>query len=295
MPDSEPTFLSPHAAAYLSRHIYHPNHDFLQEMETPSSKNLRGLFNLIRKESSTLRQEIQTLEISLASLSGFVSGLAVEGDKWKCGGKDEILESLRRIENLLKSKVEDGRVEGGGGKLGEQEAGLLRSLLQAPERKEVPNASLQAEDDVQVESSLDTHNTPTPESSDAGTTSKERRIAHEPERHEQVDNIHADIGAAEVPAQAQNLPLEASQSNPDSSNPNNALIDRRLDTMASQIESLMQGQKETFALLKDLVGRSAKDQKGPVVVPPPRKVGRKVVGFVYEDDDGEGGRVPIEL
>ncbi|KAI7531685.1 hypothetical protein KC331_g13971 [Hortaea werneckii] len=67
--------------------------------------------------------------------------------------------------------------------------------------------------------------------------------------------------------------------------------DHRLEATHSQVRELMAGQREMIDAVRELA-KSIRAEKGEscehVVIPPPRKVGRKVVGFVY-DGKGRGG------
>ncbi|GAB1738475.1 hypothetical protein NU219Hw_g3281t1 [Hortaea werneckii] len=67
--------------------------------------------------------------------------------------------------------------------------------------------------------------------------------------------------------------------------------DHRLEATHSQVRELMAGQREMIDAVRELA-KSIQAEKGGscehVVIPPPRKVGRKVVGFVY-DGKGRGG------
>ncbi|KAI7235728.1 hypothetical protein KC343_g4824 [Hortaea werneckii] len=67
--------------------------------------------------------------------------------------------------------------------------------------------------------------------------------------------------------------------------------DHRLEATHSQVRELMAGQREMIDAVRELA-KSIRAEKGGscehVVIPPPRKVGRKVVGFVY-DGKGRGG------
>lgn len=64
--------------------------------------------------------------------------------------------------------------------------------------------------------------------------------------------------------------------------------DERLDATNSQVRELMAGQSEMVSAVRQLAASITAQQKGEcdhVVIPPPRKVGRKVVGFVYDAKD----------
>lgn len=66
----------------------------------------------------------------------------------------------------------------------------------------------------------------------------------------------------------------------------------RLEAMSSQVRELMAGQREMVEVVRELArgvkegGRGAGGGFEHVVIPPPRKVGRKVVGFVYDGKEG---------
>ena len=65
--------------------------------------------------------------------------------------------------------------------------------------------------------------------------------------------------------------------------------DDRIEGMSGQVRELMSGQREMVEAMRELA-RSIKSEKGGscdhVVVPPPRKMGRKIVGFVYDGKEG---------
>lgn len=63
----------------------------------------------------------------------------------------------------------------------------------------------------------------------------------------------------------------------------------RIDAQNSQMRELMSGQREMVEVMRQLARSVVAQNKGScdhVVVPPPRKMGRKVVGFVYDAKDG---------
>lgn len=65
--------------------------------------------------------------------------------------------------------------------------------------------------------------------------------------------------------------------------------DARVEAMQSQVRELMGGQREMVDCVRELaksITAMNKNACDHVVVPPPRKVGRKVVGFVYDGKDG---------
>ncbi|KAI7204111.1 hypothetical protein D0869_02844 [Hortaea werneckii] len=68
--------------------------------------------------------------------------------------------------------------------------------------------------------------------------------------------------------------------------------DHRLEATHSQVRELMAGQREMIDAVRELA-KSIQAEKGGscehVVIPPPRKVGRKVVGFVYDGKERRGG------
>ncbi|RMY17964.1 hypothetical protein D0867_05663 [Hortaea werneckii] len=68
--------------------------------------------------------------------------------------------------------------------------------------------------------------------------------------------------------------------------------DHRLEATHSQVRELMAGQREMIDAVRELA-KSIQAEKGGscehVVIPPPRKVGRKVVGFVYDGKERGGG------
>lgn len=244
-------------------------------MEGSPSKNLKGLFNLVRKEFKDLRQDVQRLEEIIAALT------VVPGNEDE---KDEIFKCLRRIESLLRER---GGLDAGRSatteRLGEKEARFLRSLLRqdAAEKKD---SILDADSNVGIISSSG-RSSLTPASSEAGT-SKGRRTDGQAESR---------ISSALVPAgraiqlgdQGQEAQNGTVQSPVGTSQAQSAEFENRLDVMSSQIESLLQGQREILESLRSLSDRKGEGMNNPVVVPPPRKVGRKVVGFVYEDEGDE--------
>ncbi|EMC99782.1 hypothetical protein BAUCODRAFT_30189 [Baudoinia panamericana UAMH 10762] len=67
--------------------------------------------------------------------------------------------------------------------------------------------------------------------------------------------------------------------------------DARLEAVTAQVREMMSGQREMVEVMRDLAKSITAQNKGScdhVVIPPPRKVGRRVVGFVYDaKDDGE--------
>ena len=63
----------------------------------------------------------------------------------------------------------------------------------------------------------------------------------------------------------------------------------RIDAQNSQMRELMSGQREMVEVMRQLARSVVAQNKGScdhVVVPPPRKMGRKVVGFVYDAKEG---------
>lgn len=67
----------------------------------------------------------------------------------------------------------------------------------------------------------------------------------------------------------------------------------RIDAQNSQMRELMSGQREMVEVMRQLARSVVAQNKGScdhVVVPPPRKMGRKVVGFVYDAKDGHDER-----
>jgi hypothetical protein len=244
-------------------------------MEGSSSKNLKGLFNLVRKEFKDLRQDVQHLEEIIAALTA-------RGNEDENAEKDEIFKCLRRIESLLRDRGGSDVGRSATERLGEKEARLLRSLLlQDAEKKD---SILDADSNVENISSSG-RNSPTPESSEAGTSKGQRTDGQAESR----------ISSAVVPAsraiqlgdQVQKAQTEPVQCSVETSQARDAQVEERLDTMSSQIGSLMESQREILATLRSLSDRKGEGMNNPVVVPPPRKVGRKVVGFVYEDEGDE--------
>ncbi|TKA57307.1 hypothetical protein B0A55_11463, partial [Friedmanniomyces simplex] len=66
----------------------------------------------------------------------------------------------------------------------------------------------------------------------------------------------------------------------------------RVEGLNGQVGELMAGQREMVEVMRELAGSITAQNKGAcdhVVVPPPRKVGRRIVGFVYDAKDGAGG------
>ncbi|KAI5356555.1 hypothetical protein Slin15195_G021930 [Septoria linicola] len=67
------------------------------------------------------------------------------------------------------------------------------------------------------------------------------------------------------------------------------LLEKRLDATSSQVRELMAGQWDMVNVLRELALSITAKEKGAcdhVVIPPPRKVGRKIVGFVYDGKEG---------
>ncbi|KAK0353662.1 hypothetical protein LTR91_020468 [Friedmanniomyces endolithicus] len=65
--------------------------------------------------------------------------------------------------------------------------------------------------------------------------------------------------------------------------------DERVEALNGQVRELMGGQREMVEVVRELALSITAQNKGAcdhVVVPPPRKVGRKIVGFVYDAKDG---------
>jgi len=65
--------------------------------------------------------------------------------------------------------------------------------------------------------------------------------------------------------------------------------EERVDATGAQVRALMAGQKEMVDVMRELARSITAQNKGAcdhVVVPPPRKVGRRIVGFVYDAKDG---------
>jgi TolA-binding protein len=63
----------------------------------------------------------------------------------------------------------------------------------------------------------------------------------------------------------------------------------RIDSQNSQLRELMSGQREMVEVMRQLEKNVVAQNKGScdhIVVPPPRKMGRKVVGFVYDAKEG---------
>ncbi|KAF2168431.1 hypothetical protein M409DRAFT_53111 [Zasmidium cellare ATCC 36951] len=66
-------------------------------------------------------------------------------------------------------------------------------------------------------------------------------------------------------------------------------FDKRLEATSSQVRELMAGHREMTKVMRELAEAITAQNKGScdhVVIPPPRKVGRKIVGFVYDAKDG---------
>jgi hypothetical protein len=259
-------------------------------MENPSTKNLKGLFNLVRKESKDARKEIEGLERRVLALVARV----VENEDGRRGENGEILECLRRIEGLLRGKMgkrEDVAERSGLEGLRDREFALLRALV----RRDGENSMVGNEQDSPVEGSgaegdacegwtrvLDTDTG----SRDGGTSSVDEsttmpnffetsspvRVNCPTEHFTPSDDVQESKAFARVSGDIIKSPDDRTQ--------------KRLDAMSSQIEDLRQGQTQILALLRGLtVGKETEERKGPVIVPPPRKVERKVIGFVYEDEN----------
>ncbi|KAF2766862.1 hypothetical protein EJ03DRAFT_167640 [Teratosphaeria nubilosa] len=70
---------------------------------------------------------------------------------------------------------------------------------------------------------------------------------------------------------------------------NDENFDRRLEAVNGQVRELMTGQREMVAATRELskaITAQNKESCEHVVIPPPRKTGRKVVGFVYDAKEG---------
>ncbi|KAH9838882.1 hypothetical protein Tdes44962_MAKER01733 [Teratosphaeria destructans] len=66
-------------------------------------------------------------------------------------------------------------------------------------------------------------------------------------------------------------------------------FDRRLEAVHGQVRELMTGQREMVAAMRELsqaITAHNKESCEHVVIPPPRKTGKKVVGFVYDAKEG---------
>ncbi|KXT01226.1 hypothetical protein AC578_3789 [Pseudocercospora eumusae] len=66
-------------------------------------------------------------------------------------------------------------------------------------------------------------------------------------------------------------------------------LEKRLEATNSQVRELMTGQREMVSVLRELSTAISAQSKGAcdhVVIPPPRKVGKKLVGFVYDAKEG---------
>ncbi|KAM3424868.1 hypothetical protein BST61_g6845 [Cercospora zeina] len=77
--------------------------------------------------------------------------------------------------------------------------------------------------------------------------------------------------------------LSAGQSH--SETKQDALLNKRIEATSAQVRELMAGQREMVSVVRELaLSISAKEKEAcdHVVIPPPRKVGRKIVGFVYD-------------
>ncbi|EME46927.1 hypothetical protein DOTSEDRAFT_70762 [Dothistroma septosporum NZE10] len=62
-------------------------------------------------------------------------------------------------------------------------------------------------------------------------------------------------------------------------------LEKRMEATNSQVRELMTGQREMTKVMRDLANAISAQNKGKcdhVVIPPPRKMGKKVVGFVYD-------------
>lgn len=250
------------------------------------SKNLKGLFNLTRKEFKDVRKEIEVLQESVASLTVAVNGLKVGQES--LGDKDEVLASLGRIEGLLRERNRrtEQLPEGNGTeKLGDRESALLRSLLQDSENltatKDVPEFVV----DTQDEQSTD-RKTLTQESSRTSSLMgrTESQVPFHPAPASRIAQTKSFQYQTRDTVQETSETQLSSTGKPDA---RTAQVDQRLDAMSSQIEHLMEGQREMMAVLRNLAERDSTIAKSPVVVPPPRKVGRKVVGFVYGDESSD--------
>lgn len=260
-PDSEPSFGAASCPEARLRTLT-ISHNEIRKMDASSSRTLKGLFNLVRTEFKDVRKEIRSLEDEVADVKGLVDERGRD--------EDEVLRCLRRIEDVLRTKTtpqpEASCVENHG----VQEAKLLRLLLQASEDEDGFSTAQHGAQDSDRSAS---------QSADAGVS---------------IINEQASNGSKDHPANfveslagtAQNVPPESNSQAADLSEHTivrQSQMENRLEILSDQIEDLKVGQKQILALLESL---SKRDEKCvPVVVPPPRKVGRKVIGFVYEDEE----------
>ncbi|CAK1357756.1 hypothetical protein CB0940_07548 [Cercospora beticola] len=69
------------------------------------------------------------------------------------------------------------------------------------------------------------------------------------------------------------------------------LLDKRIEATSAQVRELMAGQREMVSVVRELalsITAKEKESCDHVVIPPPRKVGKKIVGFVYDGKEGLG-------
>ncbi|RMZ13646.1 hypothetical protein D0860_02456 [Hortaea werneckii] len=116
---------------------------------------------------------------------------------------------------------------------------------------------------------------------------------HQPRKPPQQPNHHPHNPAPPAESLSDPAPISRQTTTPAAaaSAAAEAQQDHRLEATHSQVRELMAGQREMIDAVRELA-KSIRAEKGGscehVVIPPPRKVGRKVVGFVY-DGKGRGG------
>lgn len=248
------------------------------------NKNLKGLFNLIRKESKDLRKKIEWLEKCVASLTVAVNEL--RGETVSSKEQDEISLGPDRREDLMrrsKEKSENYPEATFSKSLEARESVLLASLLKGSRNPDGSIIGLETDGGVLDGDSTDRRNF-TPESSHVSVSCVDEVLS----RSRKPASLSSPLQPKLEKNEAQKTQTEASQGTSATTGisiSHDAEDHKRLNTLSSQIEDLQKGQFEILTILKDITERQITPQRTPVVVPPPRKVGRKVVGFVYEDVD----------
>lgn len=100
------------------------------------------------------------------------------------------------------------------------------------------------------------------------------------------DKMH--IAVAQTADQVRALAQYHSQTR-DQSSSYRAHNEARMEATDGQVRELMAGQREMVEVMRELAKSITAQNKAScdhVVIPPPRKMGRKVVGFVYDGKDG---------
>ncbi|CZT22141.1 uncharacterized protein RCC_08010 [Ramularia collo-cygni] len=256
-----------------------------RKMEIAAKIKLSGLFHLVRKEMKDVRKEIQELRASVASLNVVVSELQRNGSSGQTlRGPKEILGRLGRIEGLFDVEYEKPKPILKGSDVEEvedEEYALSRPVLEEPTTGQVESSDPEVENAGPDTVALDVK----------PSAPKDRRLRIPRAKHV---TFEPPLANSELrPTQSQDtrpttleVTEEKASDMPASKKSSGEISpqDKRFDALSSQIAQLVQGQAEIMGLLKGLAEQEATPTKNPVVVARPRKIRRKVVGFVYEDD-----------